>query len=52
MDKLDELARREKLKYFKDWRSKNRDKIKKNNQNYWRRKAERKLQEQQQQREG
>ena len=26
-------------KYFRDWRAKNKDKVKKHNQNYWERKA-------------
>ena len=25
--------------YFRDWRAKNKDKVKKHNQNYWERKA-------------
>ncbi|MDQ5983891.1 MAG: hypothetical protein RUMPE_00920 [Eubacteriales bacterium SKADARSKE-1] len=31
--------------YFRQWRAKNKDKVKKHNQNYWRKKAEQRLKE-------
>ena len=40
---IDELAREERLAYFKEWRAKNKDKVKQHNQNFWRRKAEQRL---------
>lgn len=42
---IDELAEEEKRKYFRQWRAKNKDKVKKSNQNYWRKKAEQSLKE-------
>lgn len=47
MDKntLEAAAREERLKYFREWRHNNADKVKKHNQNYWLKKAEKKLKE-------
>lgn len=45
---LDELAREERLAYFKEWRAKNKDRIKAHNQNYWKRKVEKRLVEEKQ----
>jgi len=40
---IDELARKERLEYFRKWRAANKDKVRKHNEDYWRRKAEQKL---------
>ena len=40
---LEELARFERLDYFKQWRAANKDKVKRHKENYWRKKAEQKL---------
>lgn len=47
MDKktLEAAAKEERLKYFREWRRNNRDKVKKHNKNYWMKKAEKKLEE-------
>ena len=42
---LNDLIRKEKLQYFKDWRSRNKEKIKNYNKTYWERKCRRKLSE-------
>jgi len=42
---IDELAKNERLEYFRKWRAANKDKVRKHNENYWRRKAEQKLKE-------
>lgn len=44
---IDDSARAERLAYYKAWRAANPEKVRKHNKNYWRRRAERKLQEQQ-----
>lgn len=44
---LDELAAEEKREYFRKWRAANKDKTKRHNENYWRKRAEQKLREQQ-----
>ena len=41
---LDEVIREEKREYHRNWRAKNRDKIKNNNNAYWSKKAMQKLQ--------
>lgn len=41
---LDEIIRKEKREYFKNWRAKNADKVKKNSENYWRKRVMQKLQ--------
>lgn len=43
--KMDELAKEERLNYFREWRRKNADKVKAHNQNYWLKRAQKKLQE-------
>lgn len=45
MNDLDEMARRERLEYFRKWRAANKDKVKQHNQDYWKRKAEARLQD-------
>ena len=47
MAEIDELARAERLEYHKKWRAANRDKVRQHNENYWRKRAERKLNEKQ-----
>lgn len=32
---LEELIHQERLKYYRDWRKNNKDKVKKHNQNFW-----------------
>lgn len=44
---LDELAAAERKAYFKAWRAANPDKVKAQNEAYWRRRAEKKLAQQQ-----
>ena len=41
--KIDDLARKERLDYFKSWRAANKDKVKQHNMNYWRKRAEKKM---------
>jgi hypothetical protein len=45
MDKktLEAVAKEVRLKYFREWRRKNKDKVKKHNKNYWEKKAKEKL---------
>ncbi len=40
-----EIARAERLEYFRKWRAANKDKVKEANRKYWQRKAEKRLQE-------
>lgn len=42
---LEEIARQERLEYFRQWRANNKDKVKQHNKNYWLRKAEQRLME-------
>ena len=44
-NKLDVLAREERLIYFREWRRKNPDKVRNHNRNYWLKRAERKQKE-------
>ena len=37
---LKDVARNERNKYAREWRAKNKDKVKANNERYWLRKAE------------
>ena len=32
---IEEMIHQEKLKYYRNWRKKNKDKVKKYNQNFW-----------------
>lgn len=45
MDKktLEAVAKEERLKYFREWRRKNKEKVKRHNKNYWEKKAKEKL---------
>jgi len=47
MAEIDELARAERLAYHKSWRAANRDKVRRQNEKYWIKMAERKLLEKQ-----
>ena len=38
--KLDELIADERRAYYREWRAKNKDKVKKHNADYWKRRAE------------
>lgn len=42
---IEELVLQERKAYFKDWRARNKDKVRKNNQNYWKKRAEKRLRE-------
>jgi hypothetical protein len=44
---IESVIAEERKAYFKEWRAKNKDKVKQHNQNYWRKRAEQKLAEQQ-----
>lgn len=45
MKNLEQLAADERREYMRKWRAANREKVKKHNADYWRRRAERKAQE-------
>ena len=36
---MDKLAKEEQARYMREWRKQNPDKVRKNNHNYWKRKA-------------
>ena len=38
---IEELAREERLAYFREWRANNKDKVKQHQATYWQRRAER-----------
>lgn len=38
---LEEIAREERLAYFRNWRANNKDKVKKHNATYWQKRAKR-----------
>lgn len=42
---IQELIRQEKREYARRWRSENKDKVKRNNEAYWQRRAEKRLQQ-------
>ena len=42
---IEERMLEERKAYFKQWRANNRDKIREHNQNYWRKRAEKKQME-------
>ena len=37
--KIEELARQERLEYFKQWRANNKDKVRATNKRYWEKRA-------------
>ena len=44
---IEELAREERLAYFREWRANNKDKVKQHQATYWQRRAERTIAERQ-----
>jgi len=42
---IQEATRQERLAYYKEWRSRNKDKVKRHNENFWRKRAEQRLKE-------
>ena len=40
---LEALAKEERTRYYREWRKKNPDKVKKHNRNYWKKRVEEKL---------
>ena len=44
--KIEEMARQERLEYFKKWRAANKDKVRATNQRYWEKRALSKAQKQ------
>ena len=42
---IEEIAREERLAYFREWRANNKDKVKKHNATYWQNRAKRRLAE-------
>lgn len=44
---LAERAREERREYFRQWRAKNKDKVRENNRRYWERRAAKKAQAEQ-----
>ncbi len=45
---LDDIARQERIEYYRQWRQKNKDKVKKHQETYWKKRATKKLNEQEQ----
>ena len=43
---IDEVIAKERRQYFKEWRERNKDKVKQHNQNYWLKRAEKRQAEQ------
>lgn len=43
MNNIDELARKERLEYFRKWRENNKDKVKMHNTNYWKNRAKKRI---------
>ena len=43
---LEELAREERREYFRQWRSKNKDKVRESNRRYWEKRAAKKVEKQ------
>lgn len=43
--KLHDIARQERLEYFRKWRKKNKDKVQKHNATYWEKRALRRIEE-------
>ena len=44
---IEDLVKDEKKRYYKAWRSKNRDRVKQHNQNFWAKKAQKRLENEQ-----
>lgn len=45
--KLTEQAAKDRREYYRQWRAKNKDKVRENNRRYWERRAEKKAQAEQ-----
>lgn len=45
MKSVEEIAREERLAYFREWRANNKDKVKKHNATYWQKRAKRTIAE-------
>lgn len=44
---IEELVREEQREYYRQWRAKNKDKVRENNRRYWEKRAQKKLAEMQ-----
>ena len=42
---IEEIAREERLAYFREWRANNKDKVKKHNATYWEKRAKQRIAE-------
>ena len=42
---VEEIAREERLAYFREWRANNKDKVKKHNATYWEKRAKQRIAE-------
>lgn len=42
---LEELARKERTEYYRQWRAKNKDKVRENNRRYWERRAAKRMEQ-------
>lgn len=40
---IESVIAEERKAYFKEWRAKNKDKVRQHNQNYWRKRAEQRI---------
>lgn len=43
---VDELVKKERREYYRKWRAENKDKVRENNARYWKKRALKKLEEQ------
>lgn len=41
--KIDELARQERIEYFRKWRANNKDKVQQHNKTYWQKRAQKRI---------
>lgn len=42
---IEELVRQERLEYFRNWRARNKDKVKQHNKNYWEKRVKKKIED-------
>lgn len=49
--KIDDVAAEIRREYFRKWRAANKDKVRQHNENYWRRRAEKQLRQEREQKE-
>lgn len=40
---LEELARKERIEYYRQWRAKNKDKVRESNRRYWEKRAAKRI---------